>query len=98
MSQAHAPTHPTTATPTESPQFTLTLGVSEVQALLAIVGLTRGSKLYPLYASLEDFHAAHDIERKDVAEQHDIRGFDEDNLIDWWTADEVHAGEPVSAA
>jgi hypothetical protein len=72
-------------------QFTFTLGVTEAQALLAIVGLTVGQTLDPLYQSLEDFHEAHGIERKEVSERHDMRGFDMDRLVDWWTAEELWA-------
>ena len=72
-------------------QFTVTLGATEAQALLAIVGLTRGRTLSPLYASLEAFHEEHDIERREVAEEHNIRGFDEDNLVDWWFHEDASA-------
>ena len=91
MSQAHAPHSNAAATPTKAMPFTMRLEPQEAQALLAIVGLSRGSTLYPLYAALEDFHAANGIERKEVSEPHDIRGFNEDTLIDWWTADEAQA-------
>lgn len=72
-------------------QFTFTLGVPEAQALLAIVGLTRGQTLHPLYQSLEDFHEERGIDRKEVTEDHNIRGFDEDNLADWGTHEEAAA-------
>lgn len=88
---AQAPTSPTTNTHPEPLHFTLKLAVPEIQALLAVVGLTRGNTLYPLYQSLEDFHEAHGIERREVAEEHDIRGFDEDTLVAWGTASEACA-------
>jgi|GEM_PF-2299543 hypothetical protein len=75
-------------TPKPAPaQFTFTLGVTEAQALLAIVGLTRGRTLGPLYRGLESFHEEHDIDRKEAAEHKRAgQGFNEDALIDWWTA------------
>ena len=98
MTRAHTPDSHAAAAPAKAPTFSVSLEPHEAQALLAIVGLTKGDTLHPLYAALEDFHAAHGIERKEVSEVHDIGGFDVDNLIEWWTADEARAGEPVSAA
>ncbi|MFY9479817.1 MAG: hypothetical protein WAQ08_19430 [Aquabacterium sp.] len=88
---AHAAPSPATNKLAEPvpPQFTFTLGVPEIQALLAIVGLTRGGALDTLYQALEYFHEQHDIERKEVSEPHDIHGFDLDRLVDWWSVEEA---------
>lgn len=90
---AHATSSPDTDQRSElaPTQFTLTLDIPEIQALLAIVGLTRGKTLDPLYQALEEFHEEHDIDRKEVAEDHDIRGFDVDHLVDWGTHEEEAA-------
>jgi hypothetical protein len=90
---AHAAPSPATnklAEPVPT-QFTFTLGVSEIQALLAIVGLGRGRTLFPLYKALEEFHEEHGIDRKEVAEEHNIRGFDMDHLVDWGAHEEAAA-------
>lgn len=92
MAHATSSTATNQSPETPSAQFTFTLDIPETQALLAIVGLTRGQTLFPLYKSLEDFHEEHDIDRKEVAEEHNIRGFDEDALVDWGTQAEAMEG------
>lgn len=91
---AHATSSTATNQSPEAPsaQFTFTLDISETQALLALVGLTCGKTLGPLYRALEDFVEEQDIDRKELAEFRKAgAGLNEDDLVDWWTAGDEQA-------